>query len=96
MGESSASADIDRGAEHRLQAMRLRHEGYTCVDIGVQLGIPRQRAHQLVSDEWRQLRGQPSEAMEDMRRLELARLDAMILARLIKDKRENATAIGAC
>jgi hypothetical protein len=35
MAESSTSADIDRSAEHRLQAMRLWREGYTHVDIGV-------------------------------------------------------------
>jgi hypothetical protein len=35
MGESSTSADIDRGAEHRLQAVRPPREGYTYVDIGV-------------------------------------------------------------
>jgi hypothetical protein len=29
MGESSTSADIVRDAERRLQAVRLRHEGYT-------------------------------------------------------------------
>jgi hypothetical protein len=61
----------------------------------VQLGISRQRAHQLVSDELRQLRGQPSEATEDVRRIESDRLDAMTLAHLTKDKRGDA-AIGTC
>jgi DNA-directed RNA polymerase sigma subunit (sigma70/sigma32) len=70
--------------------VRPRREGYTYVDIGVQLGISRQRAHQLVSDELRQLRGQTSEATEDLRWLELDRL-----ALLTKDKR-GAAAIGAC
>jgi hypothetical protein len=95
MGESSTSADIVRDTAHRLQAVRLRRDGYTCVDIGVQLGISHHRAHQLVSDELRQLRGRPSEATEDVRRLELDRLDAMTLALLTKDKR-GAAAIGAC
>jgi hypothetical protein len=35
MRESSASAAIDRVAEYRLQAVRLRRERYTYVDIGV-------------------------------------------------------------
>jgi hypothetical protein len=35
LSESSASADIDRAAEHRLQPVRLRRERYTYVDIGV-------------------------------------------------------------
>jgi hypothetical protein len=96
MGESSASADIDRGAEHRLQAVRLRRAGYTYVDIGVQVGISRQRVHQLVSDELRQVRGQTSEATEDLRRLELDRLDAATRALLTEVKRGAAAAIGAC
>jgi hypothetical protein len=60
MGESSTSGDIVRGAEHRLQAVPLRREGYRHVDIGVQVGISRQRAPQLGSDELRQLRGSPA------------------------------------
>jgi hypothetical protein len=95
MGESSTSGDIVRGAEHRLQAVPLRREGYRHVDIGVQVGISRQRAPQLGSDELRQLRGQPSEATEDVRRLDLDHLDAMSLALLTQDKRGDA-AIGAC
>jgi hypothetical protein len=95
MGESSTSADIVRGAAHRLQAVPLQREGHTYVDIGVQLGISRQRAHQLVSDELRQLRGQTSEATEDVRRLELERLDAMPRAPLTKDKR-GAASIRPC
>jgi len=75
--------------------VRLRRECYSHVDIGVQVGISRQRALQLVSDELRQLRGQPSEATEDVRRLELDRRDAVTLALLTKDKRGDA-AIGAC
>jgi hypothetical protein len=90
MGESSTSADIVRGAEHRLQAVRPRRGGHTQVDIGVQVGISRQRAQQLVSDELRQLQGLISEATEDVRRIELDRL-----ALLTKDKR-GAAAIGAC
>jgi len=95
MGESSISADIVRGAEHGLQAVRLRREGYTCVDIGMQLGTSRQRAHQLVSDELRQLRGQTSEATEDVRRLALDRLDAMTLA-LLTEVNRGAAAIRPC
>jgi hypothetical protein len=90
MGESSTSADIVRGAEHRPQAVRPRRGGHTQVDIGVQVGISRQRTQQLVSDELRQLQGLISEATEDVRRIELDRL-----ALLTKDKR-GAAAIGAC
>jgi hypothetical protein len=79
MGESFTFADIVRGAVHRLQAVRLRREGYTYADSGVQLGI----SHELVSDELRQLRVQTGEATDDTRRLELDRLDAMTLALLI-------------
>jgi hypothetical protein len=96
MGESSTSADIVRGAEHRLQAVRPRRGGHTQVDIGVQVGISHQRAQQLVSDELRQLQGQISEATEDVRRIAWELLDAVTLALLTEVKRADAAAVGAC
>jgi hypothetical protein len=95
MGESSTSGDIVRGAEHRLQAVPLRREGYRHVDIGVQVGISRQRAPPARQRRVAAVAGQPSEATEDVRRLDLDHLDAMTLALLTQDKRGDA-AIGAC
>jgi hypothetical protein len=75
--------------------VRLRREGNTYADSGVQLGISRQHAHQLVSDELRQLRTETGEATDDMRRLELDRLDAMAmtLGLLTKVDRGDTAAI---
>lgn len=41
MSESSTSGDIVTGATHRLQALRLRTEGYTYEAIGRALGKSR-------------------------------------------------------
>jgi Homeodomain-like domain-containing protein len=66
------------GADHRLSALRLRKEGFTYDAIGDRLGISKQRAHQLVSEELTRLRTETPEAAEQVRQLELERLDAMI------------------
>jgi hypothetical protein len=86
MSESSTSGDIVTGATHRLQALRLRKEGYTYDAIGTALGISRQRAHQLVTEELAKLRAEVAEEALEVRQLELERLDAMlrILARKVK------------
>jgi Homeodomain-like domain-containing protein len=78
LGESSTSGDNMTGAEHRLAALRLRKEGFTYQAIGDRIGISRQRAHQLVTDELTKLRTETPEAAEQVRQLELERLDAML------------------
>jgi orotate phosphoribosyltransferase-like protein len=67
---SDSAADRLIGAEHRLQALRLRKEGYTYEAIGTRLGISRQRAHQLVTEELAKLRAETPEAAEEVRQPE--------------------------
>jgi hypothetical protein len=93
MSESSTSGDIVTGATHRLQALRLRKEVYTYDAIGTRLGISRQRAHQLVTEELHKLREEASEVAEDVRQLELERLDAMVRILAPKVKRADLGAI---
>jgi Sigma-70, region 4 len=90
---SESSADHLTGAEHRLQALRLRKEGYTYEAIGAALGISKQRAHQLVTEELRKLREETPEAAEAVRQLELERLDAMLRILAPKVKRAELGAI---
>jgi Sigma-70, region 4 len=90
---SDSSADRLIGAEHRLQALRLRKEGYTYEAIGTRLGISRQRAHQLVTEELAKLRAETPEAAEEVRQLELERLDAMLRILAPKVKRADLGAI---
>lgn len=90
---SASSADILTGAQHRLQALRLRKEGYSYEAIGTRLGISKQRAHQLVTEELAKLREETPEAAEAVRQLELERLDAMVRILAYRVKKADLGAI---
>jgi hypothetical protein len=64
-----------RTSERRLYAFELRKQGYTFEQIGQVLGIARQNAHRLVMGA---LKNFNLDAMEDFRRLQMARLDALL------------------
>jgi hypothetical protein len=90
---SDSSADQVIGASHRLRAVQLRKEGYTYDAIGAALGLSRQRAHQLVTEELAKLRAEAAEVAEEVRQLELERLDAMVRILAPKVKRADLGAI---
>lgn len=62
--------------------MRLRVLGATYAQIGERLGISKQAAHEYVTTELALLRAQTAEAAEQVRDLELARLDAVLVPQL--------------
>lgn len=64
-------------AERRLRALELRKAGRTFVQIGAELGISHQAANKLVKQALDDLAAAAHETAEDMRRLDLERLDAM-------------------
>ena len=79
MADSKASRKKLVAAERRIQALDLRKAGATYQQIGRQLGYSEQRAHQIVTSELQRLNTERSEAATEVRRLELERLDAMLL-----------------
>lgn len=64
--------------ERRRQAVDLRRAGLTFNAIGKEMGISPQAAHQLVTLSLRDFRTDTAEAVEDHRRLELARLERIV------------------
>jgi hypothetical protein len=62
-------------AEHRLRALQLRKKGHTYREIGLQLDMSEQRAHQHVIEGLRRLNTERSELAEEVPQLELERLD---------------------
>ena len=64
--------------ERRRQAVDLRRRGLTFEAIGKEMGISPQAAHQLVTLSLRDFRTDTAEAVEDHRRLELARLERIV------------------
>jgi len=75
--------DTDRrtltGAENRLRALQLRKAGLPYHAIGQQLGTTSQYAFKLVKAALANLRTRCADETEDLRQLELERLDTMLM-----------------
>lgn len=80
MKDSKASAKRIKGAENRNRALELRKSGASYRQIGEALGISMQRAHQLVMDELDRLAHLRLGNADELRRLELERLEMGALA----------------
>jgi|SRR5882724_1395290 len=79
MSHSDASATILDAAEHHIRALALRKKGHTYREIGAQLGVSEQRAWQLVREELDRLTRERTLLADEVRRLELERLDQLQL-----------------
>ena len=80
--------------ERRAQALELRKRGMSYRQIGQELGVSRNTAHRYVTEELDELRAETRASAEQLRDLELERLD-QYLARLqpkIEDGDEKAIA----
>lgn len=64
-------------AERRQQAINLRMGGKTFQQIGEQLGITKQSAHSLVITALKEISTKTAESAEELRRMEMERLDFM-------------------
>jgi hypothetical protein len=67
-----------QAAERRRQAFELRKAGASYEEIGRLLGVKKQSAHAMVHKTLAGLRAQTEEIAEDVRSLELHRLDALL------------------
>jgi hypothetical protein len=83
-GAGRLSARAIAVAEKRAQALRLRARGETFHRIAETLGVTTGRAHQLVDEA---LRETVQAAADDLRKLELERLDMMMPAVMEKARR---------
>lgn len=66
--------------ERHIQALELRKQGKTYVAIGRELGISSSRACRLVKHTFALMKGKREELVDDVTRLELQRLDALVEA----------------
>jgi hypothetical protein len=80
MSESATSARKVRGREREDQSLNFRKAGMTYEQIGTQLGITRQAAHSAVTRALTRIAQHTNESAEQMRTLELERLDRMLAA----------------
>lgn len=80
MAHSKASKNRLRGREREIKAMELRKSGATYAAIGEALGISEQGAYKAVIRALDKLNAKVIEGAEQLRRLELERLDRLFLA----------------
>lgn len=91
--ESTTSNRKVRGRERELQALELRKAGFTFDRIGQQLGITTQGAHQAIKRALARIAAKTDEAADDVRRLELERLDGMLPVMWTQAKQGNQGAV---
>jgi hypothetical protein len=65
-------------AERAGRALELRKAGLTFRQIGAEMGVTEQRAHQIVTQELARLNARRAEDAEAVTRLEVERLDALL------------------
>jgi len=82
-----------RGSENRAKALELRKSGASYRQIGEALGVTMQRAHQLVMDELDRLAQLRLGNADELRRLELERLEMGALAIVTKVKQGNVECV---
>ena len=87
------AAPAMEAAARREEAVRLRLAGYSYAQIGERLGVTKQAAHTYVSSSLADLRAATAEAAEDVREMELARLDAMLVPMLEAAEAGQQTAV---
>jgi hypothetical protein len=79
MPHSRSSPTRVQAAERRSKALELRKSGLTFAQIGRALGCSEQRAHKVVTEELGRLNSQRAEQAAEVTRLELQRLDDLLL-----------------
>lgn len=93
--ESTTSPRRVRGRDRQLQALELRTRGLTFEAIGRRLGVSTQAAHATVSRALSRSLAQSNASANELRALELTRLDAMLAALWCKIEEGDVPAINA-
>jgi predicted transcriptional regulator len=79
-------------ADKRRAALELRIEGHSEYDIGVALGVSRGRVSQLLKEELTSIKEESAELGDELRVMELERIDRMILSWHIAAKKDPRAA----
>jgi len=82
--------------EREDEALELRKAGATYRMIGIRLGITKQSAHARVASALADLKALTAEQAEDVRALEIERLDAMLLGLWDRARKGDEQAVSAC
>lgn len=76
MGNTVASTEREvQQAKHRADALALRRQGLTYEQVGKELGIPKKSAWRLIQSAIQDI---TYESVQEVRQIELSRLDAML------------------
>ena len=93
MGESLAGRERLTAAERKQRAVELRKLGFSFQKIADQMGISQSGAHKMVVSALQELNERTVEGAEELRRLELERLDEWLLR--IAQEIKNGNVLGA-
>lgn len=94
--ESKSSGRRLTAAERKEKALELRKAGCSYQAIGDAIGTSKQQAHRTVTAALVEIRTQTAEEAEDLRRLELERIDALFFEAYSKARQGNLAAIDRC
>ena len=83
-------------ADRRVQALELRKAGYTYAQIGTTLGISAVMAHRHVVKALSVIRDKISEQTEELRTLELQRLDNLFFVIYKRAEKGDLAAVDRC
>jgi intein-encoded DNA endonuclease-like protein len=83
------SSQAVNAAERRTKALDLRKQGLTYEAIGKELGCNRSRAYKIVSKELSLIKAKNNETAEEIKTIELQRLDHLLEATMIRAVDEN-------
>ena len=95
MATSKSSHVRILAAERRIKAFELRKAGATFKQIAEQLGCSEQHCHKVVTEELQRLNKHRAELGEEVTRMELERLDTMLLGLWQRAKKGDERAVDA-
>lgn len=93
MPESATSKRRAQARERETKAFELRKGGATYAQIATALGVTRQGAHKMIKRTMAELSALAEEDAEEVRRMEIERLDAMLLGLWEKARRGHEGAV---
>jgi hypothetical protein len=96
MPEPKTSARKLTAAERRIQALELRKAGVTYEQIGAALGITRQGAYKIVSNALDKMNETVTEQTDEIRTIEIERLDALWKVMYQQARNGNQGAVDRC
>ena len=91
--KSATAADRVQAREREVKALELRKAGASYQQIGDQIGVSKQACHKMVTRVLGELVALAAESAEEVRRLEIDRMDAMMVGLWDKARRGHEGAV---